>query len=107
MNAAGKLALVLLSGSAALAQQRTISARAGTIAYQQGIVYVDDQRVHSSYRNIHPFQMKNGQRLRVERGGVDWRWGRVCTCVCLARVRFACRRPFWRIRGYWSRKVRR
>ena len=71
MTAAGRLALVLLSGSAAMAQQRTISARAGTIAYQQGVVYVDDQRVRAPYRNVHPFQMKNGQQLRLERGSVE------------------------------------
>lgn len=71
MTAAGKLALALLSGSAAMAQQRTVSARAGTINYQQGVVYVDDQRVHATYRATHPFQMKNGQRLRVDDGRVE------------------------------------
>jgi hypothetical protein len=68
---AGKLALVLLCGSAAVAQQRTISARAGTINYQQGEVYVDDQRVHAIYGATHPLQMKNGQRLRVDNGKVE------------------------------------
>jgi hypothetical protein len=71
MTDAAKLALVLLCGSAAAAQQRTISARAGTINYQQGAVYVDDQRVHSLYGSAHPFQMKNGQQLRVDNGRVE------------------------------------
>jgi hypothetical protein len=68
---AGKIALVLLCGSAAIAQQRTISARAGTINYQQGAVYVDDQRVHATYGDTPPFQMKNGQRLRIDNGRVE------------------------------------
>ena len=51
-----------------MAQQRTISARAGTINYQQGAVYVDDQRVHATYGDTPPFQMKNGQRLRIDNG---------------------------------------
>ena len=71
MTDGGKLALVLLCGSAAVAQQRTISARAGTINYQQGAVYVDDQRVHATYGAAHPLQMKNGQRLRVDNGKVE------------------------------------
>jgi hypothetical protein len=68
---AGNIALVLLCGSAAIAQQRTISARAGTINYQQGAVYVDDQRVHATYGDTPPFQMKNGQRLRIDNGRVE------------------------------------
>jgi hypothetical protein len=68
---ARKLVLVFLCGSAAIAQQRTISARAGTINYQQGAVYVDDQRVHALYGGAHPFQMKSGQRLRVVNGRVE------------------------------------
>jgi hypothetical protein len=68
---AGKIALVLLCGSAAIAQQRTISARAGTINYQQGAVHVDDQRVHATYGDTPPFQMKNGQRLRIDNGRVE------------------------------------
>ena len=71
MSDAGKIALVLLCGSAAMAQQRTISARAGTINYQQGAVYVDDQRVHATYGDTPPFQMKNGQRLRIDNGRVE------------------------------------
>jgi hypothetical protein len=68
---AGKLALVLLYGTAAMAQQRTISARAGTINYEQGAVYVDDQRVHATYGDTPPFQMQNGQRLRIDTGRVE------------------------------------
>ena len=71
MTHAGKIALVLLCGSAAMAQQRTISARAGTINYQQGAVYVDDQRVHATYGDTPPFQMKNSQRLRIDNGRVE------------------------------------
>ena len=71
MTDAGKIALVLLCGSAAMAQQRTISARAGTINYQQGGVYVDDERVHATYGDTPPFQMKNGQRLRIDNGRVE------------------------------------
>ena len=71
MTDAGKIALVLLCGSAAIAQQRTISARAGTINYQQGAVYVDDQRVHATYGDTPPFQMKNSQRLRIDNGRVE------------------------------------
>ena len=70
MTDAGKLALVLLCGTAGVAQQRTISARAGTINYQQGTVYVDDQPVHSRY-GLAPLQMKNDQRLRVDNGRVE------------------------------------
>jgi hypothetical protein len=67
----GKLALVLLCGSAGVAQQRTISARAGTINYQQGAVYVDDQRVYARFGATRPLQMKNGQQLRVDKGRVE------------------------------------
>jgi hypothetical protein len=67
---AGKLALVLLCGTAGMAQQRTISARAGTINYQQGTVYVDDQPVHPRY-GLAPLQMKNDQRLRIDNGRVE------------------------------------
>jgi hypothetical protein len=68
---AGKLALMFLCEGLAVAQQRTISARAGTINYQQGLVYVDDQRVHATYGDTPRFQMKNGQRLRIETGRVE------------------------------------
>jgi hypothetical protein len=71
MADAGKLALMLLCAGAAMAQQRTVSARAGTINYQQGLVYVDDQRVHAIYGDTPRFQMKNGQRLRIETGRVE------------------------------------
>lgn len=71
MTDAGNIALVLLCGSAAMAQQRTISARAGTVNYQQGAVYVDDQQVHATYGDTPPFQMKNGQRLRIDNGRVE------------------------------------
>lgn len=67
----GRLALVLLCGIAAVAQQRTISARAGTINYQQGAVYVDDQRVYATFGATRPIQMKNGQQLRVDKGRVE------------------------------------
>lgn len=72
MNAAGKLTLVLLCGSAAVAQVqfRTISARAGSIGYQQGFVYVDNQRVHS-ISGAPPFQMKDGQQLHIDSGRVE------------------------------------
>jgi hypothetical protein len=73
VNAAGKVALVLLCGGSVAAPQtpfRTISARAGSIGYQQGLVYVDDQRVHS-VSGKPPFQMKNGQRLHIETGRVE------------------------------------
>ncbi len=73
MNAAGKIALALVcGGSAAVAQMplRTISARAGSIGYQQGSVYVDGKRVHS-ITGAPPFQMKNGQRLNVDTGRVE------------------------------------
>jgi hypothetical protein len=76
VTAAGKLVLAFLIGSAmAQQQQRTISARAGTINYQQGAVYVDDQRLHYSYRVAHPFQMNNGQRLHVDNGRVELQLG--------------------------------
>jgi hypothetical protein len=71
VSGAGKLALVLLCGSTGFGQQRTISARAGTINYQQGPVYVDDQRIRAAYGYHPPFQMKNGERLRVENGRVE------------------------------------
>jgi hypothetical protein len=71
VNDAGKLALVFLCGSVAIAQPRTISARAGTINYQRGAVYVDDQWVPPTYGNHPPFQMKNGQRLRIDTGRVE------------------------------------
>jgi hypothetical protein len=67
----GKLALVLLCGSASWAQQRTISARAGTINYQQGAVYVDDQRVYATFGATRPIQLKNGQELRIDKGRVE------------------------------------
>jgi hypothetical protein len=67
---AAKFLLVLLCGITGMAQQRTISARAGTINYQQGAVYVDDQPVHSRY-GLAPLQMKNDQRLRVDNGRVE------------------------------------
>jgi hypothetical protein len=73
VNTAGKVALVLLCGGTAAAPQsplRTVSARAGSIGYQQGLVYVDDQRVHS-VSGKPPFQMKNGQRLHIETGRVE------------------------------------
>jgi hypothetical protein len=68
---AGKLALVFLCGSVAIAQPRTISARAGTINYQRGAIYVDDRLIPPTYGNRPPFQMKNGQRLRVDAGRVE------------------------------------
>jgi hypothetical protein len=71
VNDAGKLALVFLCGSVAIAQPRTISARAGTINYQRGAIYVDDQLVYATYGDHPPFQMKNGQRLRIENGTVE------------------------------------
>jgi hypothetical protein len=71
VSGVGKLALVFLYGNVAIAQPRTISARAGTINYQQGAVYADDQRVSSTYRDHPPFQMKNGQTLRIENGRVE------------------------------------
>ena len=71
MNDTGKLAVVLLCGSLAVAQPRTISARAGTISYQRGTVYVDDDLVHATYGEHPPFQMRNGQRLRIENGRVE------------------------------------
>jgi hypothetical protein len=49
---------------------RTISARAGSIGYQQGSVYVDDERVHN-VSGKPPFQMKDGQRLHIETGRVE------------------------------------
>jgi hypothetical protein len=68
----GKFALVLLCGSVSWAQQqRTISARAGTINFQQGAVYVDDQRVYATYGATRPFLLKNGQQLRIDRGRVE------------------------------------
>src|ERR1700689_1771855 len=73
VNVAGRLALMLLCGGiAAVAQSpfRTISARAGSIGYQQGSVYVDDKRVHST-SGAPPFQMKNGQRLHIDSGRVE------------------------------------
>jgi hypothetical protein len=73
VNVARRVALVLLcGGSAAVAQTpfRTISARAGSIGYQQGFVYVDDKRVHST-SGAPPFQMKNGQRLHIDSGRVE------------------------------------
>jgi hypothetical protein len=71
VNDAGKLALVFLCGSVAIAQPRTISARAGTINYQRGTICVDDQLVHPTYGDHPPFQMKNGQRLRIDNGRVE------------------------------------
>src|SRR5258708_2386532 len=53
-----------------MAQVRTISARAGTINNQQGAVYVDNQRVRATF-GVPPFQMKTGQRLRVDNGRVE------------------------------------
>jgi hypothetical protein len=71
VNDAGKLALIFLCGSVAIAQPRTISARAGTINYQQGTIYVDDHRVRATYGDHPPFQMKNGQQLKVANGRVE------------------------------------
>ncbi len=71
LNGAGKLALVFLCGSVAIAQPWTISARAGTINYQRGAIYVDDQLVPPTYGNHPPFQMKNGQRLRIDTGRME------------------------------------
>jgi hypothetical protein len=71
VNDAGKLALVFLCGSAAVAQPRTISARAGTINYQRGAIYVDDQLVSPTYGNHRALQMKNGQQLRIDTGRVE------------------------------------
>jgi hypothetical protein len=68
---AGKLALVFLCGTVAIAQPRTISARAGTINYQRGAIYVDDQLIPPTYGNHPPFQMRNGQRLRIDTGRVE------------------------------------
>jgi hypothetical protein len=62
---------VLLCGSVAVAQPRTISARSGTINFQRGIVYVDDQLVFATYGDRSPLQMKNGQRLRIANGRVE------------------------------------
>ena len=72
MNLAGTVVLVLLCGDIAVAQMqlRTISARAGTIGYQQGLVYVDDMRARNTY-GAPPFQMKNGQRLHIDSGRVE------------------------------------
>lgn len=71
VNDAGKLALMFLYGSVAFAQPRTISARAGTINFQRGAIYVDDRLVPPTYPNHPPFQMKNGQRLRIDTGRVE------------------------------------
>lgn len=71
VNDAGKLAVLFLCGSLAIPQPRTISARAGTIVYQRGAIYVDDRMMHPTYGDQRPFQMKNGQRLRVENGRVE------------------------------------
>jgi len=71
VNKAGRVVLVVLCGGMALAQQRTISARAGTINFQQGAVSVDNQRVRFPYGYHPPFQMKNGQVLRIENGRVE------------------------------------
>jgi hypothetical protein len=71
VNDAGKLALVLLCGTVATPQPRTISARAGTVNYQRGAIYVDGQLVQPTYGYHPPFQMKNGQRLRIENGRVE------------------------------------
>jgi len=65
------LALALLICGIAAAQPRTISARAGTIAYQQGRVYLDDKRVYSSFGLTPPLQIKDGQQLRVDNGRVE------------------------------------
>jgi hypothetical protein len=69
--AAGKLALTLLLCGNAAAQPRTISARAGTIAYQQGKVYLDDKRVYGTFGLTPPLQIKDGQQLRVDNGRVE------------------------------------
>jgi hypothetical protein len=72
VRTAGKVAVVLLlCGSAAAAQSRTISARAGTITYLQGKVFVDDTRVYGTYGLTPPRQMQNGQQLRVDSGRVE------------------------------------
>jgi hypothetical protein len=72
VRAAGKVAVaVLLCGSAAAAQPRTVSARAGSIAYQQGKVFIDDKRVYGTYGLTPPLQMQNGQQLRVDNGRVE------------------------------------
>jgi len=71
MNYAGTFALIFLCGSLAIAQPRTISARAGTINFQRGAVYVDDKLVSATYGDLPPFQMKNGQRLRIESGRLE------------------------------------
>lgn len=71
MRAAGKLALALLLCGNAAAQPRTVSARAGTIAYQQGRVYLDDKRVYGTFGLTPPLQIKNGQQLRVDNGRVE------------------------------------
>ncbi|SRR5579884_1979835 len=63
--------MVLLSGSAAVAQQRTISARAGSLNYQRGVIFLDGERLRPVFRPPHPVQMQNGQVLRVENGRVE------------------------------------
>jgi hypothetical protein len=71
MKDPGTFALMFLCGSVAIAQTRTISARAGTIDFQRGAVYVDDKPVHATYGDHPPFQMKNGQLLRIENGRLE------------------------------------
>jgi hypothetical protein len=71
VRAAEKLALALLLCGNAAAQPRTISARAGTIAYQQGKVYLDDKRVYGTFGLTPPLQIKDGQQLRVDNGRVE------------------------------------
>jgi hypothetical protein len=63
--------VLLLCGTAVVAQPRTVSARAGTITYQQGRVFLDDKRVYGTYGLKPPLQMKNGQQLRVDNGRVE------------------------------------
>jgi hypothetical protein len=70
-----KLALLVLCPLLALAQTRSISARAGTVRSVQGNATIDGNPVRMRPFPATPVQMSNGQRLHVEWGRVELRLG--------------------------------
>ncbi len=68
MSAGRVFGLLLLCGTAALSQ-RLLSARAGTVNWLRGSVFIDGAR--AILRPSHLLVLKNGQTLRTERGRVE------------------------------------
>jgi hypothetical protein len=69
--AAARIAIPLLCAALGLAQQRTISFRAGTLHLIQGNVSIDGKRVFLKRGLAPQTQMHNGQRMHVDRGRVE------------------------------------